>query len=332
MPLRRRNPFGVSRRVGPGGGRALAAGGLLVGGAAVVNHRLRNAGEGTSAGIGGEERVYRWREGRIAYSVAGEEDAAPLVLVHSPQMGASSFEFRRNMLPLARRFRVYAPDFLGYGRSDKPRRRYTPEDFAAQVEDFVREEIGRPAHLLASSLSCALTMPAAVRSPRLFGRLVFVCPTGYAALARPSGKLGQTIEAGLISPIVGESVYHALTSRRALRFYLERALYHDPDLVTPQLVEGYYAASHREGARYAAAAFVSGRLNQDAGPYFPRLPQRILICWGQEARALPAGLIHDFLLRNPRAEPRFFREAALMPHDERPEAFNREVEEFLTRE
>ncbi|WP_273841754.1 alpha/beta fold hydrolase [Rubrobacter calidifluminis] len=312
--------------------RMLLAAGLMAGGIKMINHRLRNAGEDAAAHTVGEERIYHWREGKVVYSVAGEEDAPPLVLVHSPQVGASSFEFRRNMFPLARRFRVYAPDFLGYGRSDKPRRRYTPEDFTAQLEDFVREVIGRPAHLVASSLSCALIMPAAVRSPRLFGRLVFVCPTGYAALARPSGRLGRSIEAWLTLPVVGEGVYHALTSRRALRFYLGRSVYHDPELVSPEVVESYYAASHRRGARYAAAAFISGRLNQDAGPYFPRLRQRILICWGQEARALPAGLIHDFLLRNPRSEPRFFRDAALMPHDERAEAFNREVEEFLTRE
>jgi pimeloyl-ACP methyl ester carboxylesterase len=35
--------------------------------------------------------------------------------------------------------------------------------------------------------------------------------------------------------------------------------------------------------------------------------------------------------RNPRSEPRVFRDAALLPHDERAEAFNREVREFLSR-
>ena len=306
----------------------LAAG--VIGGVAAINRRLRRGG--LPGRPGGEARRYRWKEGEISYSVAGDEDAHPLLLVHGIHPGSSSLEFRRNFAPLAQRFRVYAPDLLGHGLSEKPKRRYVPEDVTSQIEDFVREEIRRPAHLVASTLSAALAVPAAARSPRLFGRLVLVCPTGYAALAHPSGALGEAIQAALLSPVLGESVYHALTSRRALRYYLKRVAYHDPKFVAPDLVEGYYRASHQEGARYAAAAFIAGRLNFDVGPYFPRLPQRILICWGQEARALPAGLIHDFLLRNARAEPRFFRDAALMPHDERAEAFNREVEEFLLRQ
>jgi hypothetical protein len=32
---------------------------------------------------------------------------------------------------------------------------------------------------------------------------------------------------------------------------------------------------------------------------------------------------------NPRSEPRLFKDAALLPHDERSETFNEEVKKFL---
>ena len=87
--------------------------------------------------------------------------------------------------------------------SERPSRRYEPEDVAVQVEDFVREEIGGSAHLVASSLSAALVMPAVVRSPRLFKKLVLICPTGYGTLDRPSGRLGDVIYGLFLAPSSG---------------------------------------------------------------------------------------------------------------------------------
>src|SRR4028118_314339 len=67
----------------------------------------------------------------------------------------------------------------GGGGAGKPGRRCGPEGVASQVEDFVNEEVGAGVHLVASSLAAALVVPAAVRSPKLFKKLVLVCPTGY---------------------------------------------------------------------------------------------------------------------------------------------------------
>src|SRR5215210_1755188 len=160
-----------------------------VGGVAVLNARMERSGGELSNPLGGETRYYRWRGGDLAYAVAGEGE--PLVLVHGIYAGASSFEFRKNIEELSKSFRVYALDLLGCGMSERPSRRYEPEDVASQVEGFVREEIGEGAHLVASSLSAALIVPAAVRSPRLFRKLVLICPTGYGTLDRRSGRLGD---------------------------------------------------------------------------------------------------------------------------------------------
>src|ERR671917_1221361 len=162
--------------------KVLAAVGATVGGLAAMNRALAKVGE--PAGIEGEERRYLWRGWRLAYRVAGESGAPPLLLVHGIYAGASSYEFRKNFHELAKDFRVYALDPLGCGLSERPRRRYEPEDVAAQAEDFVREEIGGAAHLVASSLTAALVIPAVVRSPRLFKKLVLICPTGYGILGR----------------------------------------------------------------------------------------------------------------------------------------------------
>ncbi|MCA1715355.1 MAG: alpha/beta fold hydrolase [Actinobacteria bacterium] len=262
--------------------------------------------------------------------VAGEPQAPPVLLVHGVYAGASSYEFRKNFLELAEDFRVYALDLLGCGLSERPRRRYGPEDVAAQVEDFAREEIGAQTHLISSSLSAALIVPSAVRSPRLFKKLILICPTGLGgSLDRPSGRLGEAIYNLFRTPVLGDSLYHSIVSRRGIRYYLGSMAYHDPKLVENQLVEDYYCISHQPGAKYFPAAFVSGKLNLGLEDLWSRVSHKSFIAWGQEARTTPVSRTQQFTRRNPRAELKVFRDAALLPHDERAETFNEEAKKFL---
>jgi pimeloyl-ACP methyl ester carboxylesterase len=306
---------------------ALLTIGGISGGLALYNRRLEMSGGRLPNRLGGEVRYYRWRGGDLAYSVAGEGE--PLLLVHGVYAGASSFEFRKNFEELSKSFRVYALDLLGCGLSERPSRRYKPEDVPSQVEDFVREEIGESAHLVASSLSAALMVPAVVRSPRLFQKLVLICPTGYGTLDRPSGRLGDVIYGLFLAPVLGNTLYHALVSVRGIRYYLERMAYHDADLVTRELIDVYYSTTHQPGARYFPAAFVSGKLNLGVADLWPRVPHRTLICWGLKARTAPVREAKRFVEQNPRSEPRIFKDAALLPQDERAETFNEETRKFL---
>ncbi len=306
-------------------GAAAAVG--VVGGLAVFNRSLAKVGE--PARICGEERRYYWRGWRLAYRVAGEVGAPPVLLVHGVYAGASSYEFRKNFLELSEDFRVYALDLLGCGLSERPRRSYGPEDVAAQVEDFAREEIGAAANLVASSLSAALVIPATVRSPRLFRKLVLICPTGLGSLDRPSGRLGDAIYGLFRTPVLSDSLYNAVVSRRGIRYYLGGMAYHDPKLLTEDIIEDYYCTSHQPGARYFPAAFVSGKLNLGLSDLWPRVPHKSLIAWGQEARTSPVSQAQRFTKTNPRTELKVFRDAALLPHDERAETFNEEAKKFF---
>ncbi len=300
-----------------------------VGGLAALNRRLKKVGEPARL-AGGEERRYNWRGWRLSYRVAGEAGAPPVLLVHGVYAGASSYEFRKNFLELAEDFRVYALDLLGCGLSERRRRRYGPEDVAAQVEDFAREEIGVQTHLISSSLSAALVVPAAVRSPRLFKKLVLICPTGLGgSLDQPSGRLGEAIYNLFRAPVLGDSLYHAIVSRRGIRYYLGSIAYHDPMFITEGLVEDYYRTSHQPGAKYFPAAFVSGKLNLGLEDLWSRVPHKTLIAWGQEACTTPVSQAQQFTRRNPRAVLKVFRDAALLPHDERAGTFNEEAKKFL---
>jgi pimeloyl-ACP methyl ester carboxylesterase len=303
----------------------LLAGAGGVAGALYVR-RLARGRELLENPFGEVTRYYRWRGGKIAYTVAGEGE--PVLLVHGIYAGASSHEFRRNFGELSRSFRVYAVDLLGCGLSDRPRRRYVPADITDQLEDFVREEVGEAAHVIASSLGAALFMPAAVRSPRLFRRLIFICPTGLQSLNRRPGRLNRALYGLLYGPL-GDPFYYALVSRPSLRYYLRNMAYHRPEAVSEGVLEQYYRTSHQPGAKYLPAAFISGMLNLDVRGLYPRIPHQSLIVWGNEARTTPVGQAEAFLYGNPRSNLRIFRDAALLPHDERAGKFNEISRRFL---
>lgn len=55
--------------------------------------------------------------GRVRYVVAGPDDAPAVVLLHGGGLDAAAFSWKRTVSALADGFRVYAPDWPGYGGS-----------------------------------------------------------------------------------------------------------------------------------------------------------------------------------------------------------------------
>src|SRR5260370_39172041 len=71
---------------------------------------------------------------------------SPVVFIHG--LGSSSYmEWRYTLEPTAARYGVFAPDLPGYGRTEKPRARYTIPYFARFVERYMEDRGLRSAAL-----------------------------------------------------------------------------------------------------------------------------------------------------------------------------------------
>src|SRR5579883_1464454 len=86
--------------------------GLASVGVVALRHALETP-QPLKSPLPGEALLYRWRRRSIFYKVLGPEGAPPFVLLHAPEIGASAREMQYLMAPLARTYRVYAPDLLG---------------------------------------------------------------------------------------------------------------------------------------------------------------------------------------------------------------------------
>ncbi|MDZ4717973.1 MAG: alpha/beta fold hydrolase [Roseiflexaceae bacterium] len=268
--------------------------------------------------------TYMWHGHRIAYYTDG--DGPTVLLIHSINAAASSFEMRQTLAGLRTKHRVYALDFLGYGGSDRPARRYSADDYAILIADFTREVIGVGTRVIASSLSSAYVIRAAARNPGLFGALILVCPTGIVDLAQPK-QPGAAY--ALLYSAIGDALFAGLTSRGSIRYFLSSQSYYDPKAVDDALVDGFCRAANQPGRKYAPICFLTGLLNCNIAEEFGQLQQPILLVWGKNADITPLERAQAFLERNPRARLEVFDRARLSIQDEHPAQFNRLALEFF---
>jgi pimeloyl-ACP methyl ester carboxylesterase len=304
--------------------KGLIAGGAGVAALAAVNAAVaRDVPEPETGALGGEAGTYSWKHGHIFYRHAGVEDAPPVLFVHGIGAGARAFMWRRNFLPLSREFRTYAVDLLGFGYSDKPANApYSSDLYAELIADFLREVVGRPACVVAHTLSAAFAVRVADERPELIDSLVLVSPTGTDSLSARPGMTGAAFYGLLHSPVLGTSFYNAVTSERGVRDYAREQLFYDRRLATPRVVAHYYAVSHLPGAQHAATAFLSGYLNTDMREPFARLRQPVTLAWGRQDTTNPIEQAGLLLRLNPRARLEVFDRCRMMPQEEYAERFN----------
>ena len=315
--------------------KTLLAGGAGVAALAAVNAAIqRNANEPDDSALGGDARFYDWKHGRVFYKTGGSENAGPpVVFIHGVGAGASSFMWRKNFDELAKDFRVYAFDLLGFGFSDKPASaEYSADLYVELIADFLREVSGHPAKMIASSLGAAYTIRVADEHPELIEALILNAPTGADTLNRRPGMAGAAFYGLLQSPVLGTSFYNVMASERSIRDYARDNLFYNHRRVTDRLVTNLYATSHQSGAQHAIAAFLSGYLNTDTRAPFARLTQPIVLVWGKQDLTTPMEKRIALLGLNEHARLEIFDYCRMMPEQEHPEKFNALVREnFLKR-
>lgn len=308
---------------------ALVVGGTL-GALAIYNKMTESMAGELDTVLTGEERRYPWKYGDMFYSVKGARDAKPLLFIHGFGPGASSYEWRKNLDALAENYRVYAIDLLGYGLSDRPGVAYDAETYADLIHDFMREVINKPATVIAHGQSCAFVVADAYRRPQLFERLILVEPSPTILQECYPSPLEGAWRLLLRTPIVGQFVYNMLASRQAIRGYFDRLGYHNPGLISDELVEYVYTSAHQTGAHFAASSQLSNGLAMDVHEPFARLQMSVLTVWGREGDLTPSEVSGAFKRVNPTIEVRILDKSRYHLQDEQAVNFNKLVREFVS--
>lgn len=185
----------------------------------------------------------------------------PVVLLHSINAAASSYE----MKPIFDFFvehtnrPIYAPDWLGFGCSDRPPVLYSADLYQRHLRRFLSEHVHQPADIIALSLACEYAAEVARTLPYLVHRVVLISPTGLSkrdttsawqkALVATSSRVGAF-----------EIFFYRLTRTEMLRSFYERQVF-GSGTVPVSLVDYARSTTLVYGAHHAPRYFIQGDLS-----------------------------------------------------------------------
>ena len=115
---------------------------------------------------------------RISYLEAGS--GPEVILLHG--LGGDSSNWRMTLPVLTGRFHVYAPDQIGFGKSDKPLINYRAATLVDFLNAFYKKLSISKATLVGNSLGGWVAMDFALQYPDKVNRLVLVDSAGYFPL------------------------------------------------------------------------------------------------------------------------------------------------------
>jgi pimeloyl-ACP methyl ester carboxylesterase len=263
--------------------------------------------------------------------------APPLLLLHSINAAASSYEMRPLWDYYRQRRRVYALELPGFGFSARAARRYDPDLYVAAIIEFLEGVVNaaQGTDVVALSLTAEFVALAAMRRPELFRRLVLISPTGFDEPAHALEGARRTGWSERIAPVVqarplAQPLFDLLVSRPSLRYFLARQT---EGPVDPGLEEHAWRTAHQPGARHAPLAFLSGALfTPDIRRVaYERLALPVLVLHDRSVNtsyeALPAMVARHDNWRAERIGP-----ARDLVHFDRPASTTRAMDEFFAEE
>ncbi|MEL6186282.1 MAG: alpha/beta hydrolase, partial [Myxococcota bacterium] len=203
--------------------------------------------------------------GRVAFYFSPGA-GAPVLLIHSVNAAASSFEMKTVFDALRGIRPVYALELPGFGQSARPAFRYsirTYVDAILALSERAHDAHDGPVDAIALSLSSEFLARAAVERPKVYRRLALINPTGFSRGSNRLRSSGETREVPGF-PFFFERrpwsrpLFDLLTTRASVRYFMRRT-FGSKD-VAPELIDYAYATARPAGAEHAPFSFLSGRL------------------------------------------------------------------------
>ena len=244
----------------------------------------------------------------------------PVLLIHGSGPGVSAFaNWRLTMPSLSQRYRVLAPDMVGFGFTERPADfHYTMDQWVAHIVSFMDAMGLATARVVGNSFGGALALALAIRHPQRVRRLVLM------------GSVGVRFQ---ITPEL-DAVWGYTPSFENMRRLVDIFAY-DRSLVSDELAMLRYKASIRPGFQESfSAMFPAPRqrwVNAMASPEeaIRALKTPTLIVHGRDDRVIPLSNAYKFLELLPRAQLHVYGQCGHWTQIEHADRFNRLLLDFF---
>jgi len=264
---------------------------------------------------------------------ADTEDLPPLIFLHNFGGGASAYEWSKVYPAFATKYRILAPDLIGWGDSAHPVRDYQIKDYLSAIAEFITQTCRpcrQPVKVVASSLTAALIIRLAITQPQLFQSLYLICPSGFDDFGQGAGR---RLPLSVMNTPLVDSLIYALGAENelAVRNFLQSFLFAKPERVTQEMVEAYLTSAQQPNAKFAALAFLRGDLYFDLSLYIQQLTIPSVVFWGEKAQFTSIKLGRRLADLNQEAIREFYAiaDAGILPHLELPEVMIGLLQQYL---
>jgi pimeloyl-ACP methyl ester carboxylesterase len=269
---------------------------------------------------------------RIHFLMAGQTDA-PVLLLHGGGYDSASLSYKQSIGPISQYHRVFAPDWPGYGESEKPKTRYSTEyyvDFLGHLMDALGLE---KANLIGISMGGAISLGFSLRWPQKVEKLVLVDSHGLGK--EVPGRVMSYVMVRL--PLLNKLVWAAMgRSRRMVKWSLQTVFY-DSQAVTSSLVDEDYQEAKKPGVGQAWRSWQRSEIG--LGGFRTNFVDELhilavptLILHGAEDRYVPVSWARRAHTLIKDSELSILPQCGHWLTREKPTEFNRAVLEFLVRD
>ena len=250
-----------------------------------------------------------------------------VVLIHG--LCTSADIWMHNVEAFAEQHRVYVPDLVGFGRSDKPECSFSPLDYTSFLDDFINILNLQRVNLVGQSLGGGIALHYAIQFPQKVNRLVLADSAGLGREVLWKLRLKSL-------PLLGELFSYPI--RKGVELSFKSAVCNQA-LITKDFVELYYEFfSHPQFQKFLlkmvrSIVNIRGAREEVLAPIMDNLfkiTQPTLIIWGEKDRVLPIKHAYHGKEKLPNAKLKIIEGCGHIPFFERAEEFNHLALEFLS--
>lgn len=253
-----------------------------------------------------------------------------LVFLHGFGGGSSAYEWSKVYPAFAADYHILAPDMIGWGRSEHPERNYRVDDYVKIIIEFMEKTCDEPTTVIASALTAAFTIRAAIARPELFKSLILTTAAGLSEFGKDYQNNFFTKLAA--TPLIDRLLYSTGVSNSfGIRSFLEQRQFARPERIYPEIVEAYLQSAQQPNGEYAALSFVRGDLCFDLSKYITQLTIPTALIWGQKSEFTGPEIGRRLAEMNPQAIRIFYQldDVGLTPQLELPAVTIGLIRKFL---
>lgn len=277
---------------------------------------------------GQDNHYYEWRFGKIRYTKNGT--GTPLLLIHDLLPGSSQYEFHNISHLLSKSHEVYCIDLLGYGLSDKPNMTYTNYLYVEQLNDFIKNIIGKKTDIIATGDASPISIMACHNDANLINKMIFINPQSLYQLNTIPSKQTKALKLLIEFPIIGTFIYNFLTSKENIEKDFKNKYYYSPSSVKEDDIDTYLESAHNNdsASRFSFASYTGKYTNTNIIHALKEINNSMYIIAGKEKEDIKT-IIDNYIYYNISIESSFIPKTKHLPQLENPEELLNQLELYL---